>query len=365
MIHDRTVCLSMIVKNEARVIRRCLDSVRPVIDRWVIVDTGSTDGTQDIIREHMKDVPGELHERPWRDFAHNRTESLELARPHADYTLIIDADDALEVPALESLPPLELDSYLFQISLPPIVYQRRQLVRSALPWRYVGVLHEFITCEEARTEGELPFVIHINSDGARRCSPETYRRDAETLQAAFAAEKDPMLRSRYAFYLAQSLRDCGERERALEHYLLRSNLGHWTEEIYVSLCEAGRIMEALERPEAEIIDTYLRASRCVPTRAEAWHAASRFCRLRKRFEEGLVFASQGLQLSQPQTGLFVQPWVYRYGLLDEYSIHAYWVGDYSRSLEACLTLLGKAELPAEYRERVAQNADFARRKLAG
>jgi hypothetical protein len=36
----QSVCLNMIVKNEADVIRRCLDSVRPIIDRWVIVDTG-------------------------------------------------------------------------------------------------------------------------------------------------------------------------------------------------------------------------------------------------------------------------------------------------------------------------------------
>ena len=92
------LCLNMIVKNEAPVIRRCIDSVRPIIDRWVIVDTGSTDGTQDIIREHLLDLPGELHERPWRDFAHNRSEALELARAQSDYTLIIDADDTLECP---------------------------------------------------------------------------------------------------------------------------------------------------------------------------------------------------------------------------------------------------------------------------
>ena len=54
----------MIVKNEASVIRRCLDSVRGVIDSWVIADTGSTDGTQEIIREALRDLPGALIERP-------------------------------------------------------------------------------------------------------------------------------------------------------------------------------------------------------------------------------------------------------------------------------------------------------------
>jgi transposase len=58
----------MIVKNEASVIRRCLDSVLAIVSQWVIVDTGLTDGTQDIVREHLRDLPGELHERPWRDF---------------------------------------------------------------------------------------------------------------------------------------------------------------------------------------------------------------------------------------------------------------------------------------------------------
>ena len=62
--NHQIVCLNMIVKNEAPVIARCLASVRPFIDYWVIVDTGSTDCTQDAIRTAMADLPGELHERP-------------------------------------------------------------------------------------------------------------------------------------------------------------------------------------------------------------------------------------------------------------------------------------------------------------
>ena len=54
------ICLNMIVKHEAHVIRCSLDSLRPIIDTWCISATGSTDGTQDIIREHLQDIRGQL-----------------------------------------------------------------------------------------------------------------------------------------------------------------------------------------------------------------------------------------------------------------------------------------------------------------
>ena len=87
----------MIVRNEAHIIHEALDSVAPYISSWVIVDTGSDDGTQDLIRNHMAGlgIPGELHERPWRNFAHNRSEALELAQGRADYIWVMDADDPL------------------------------------------------------------------------------------------------------------------------------------------------------------------------------------------------------------------------------------------------------------------------------
>lgn len=106
-----TICLNMIVKNESHVIRRCLDSVKNLIDYWVIVDTGSTDGTQEIIRDHLKEVPGQLFERPWKDFGYNRTEALELAKDQGDYLLFMDADDWLEFDSDFELPPLTEDIY--------------------------------------------------------------------------------------------------------------------------------------------------------------------------------------------------------------------------------------------------------------
>ena len=48
------ICLNMIVKNESKVIKRCLDSIMPLIDYWIIVDTGSDDGTQQIIKNYLK-----------------------------------------------------------------------------------------------------------------------------------------------------------------------------------------------------------------------------------------------------------------------------------------------------------------------
>jgi len=87
--------LSMIVKDEARTLERTLASIKPHIDRWVILDTGSTDGTQDVIRKAMEGVPGELHEEPFVDFATTRNRALDLAGSETEFVMWLDADDEL------------------------------------------------------------------------------------------------------------------------------------------------------------------------------------------------------------------------------------------------------------------------------
>ena len=53
----KTVGLVMIVKNEAKIIVRCLKSARPVTDYVLVVDTGSSDGTPEIIEAYVQTIP--------------------------------------------------------------------------------------------------------------------------------------------------------------------------------------------------------------------------------------------------------------------------------------------------------------------
>src|SRR3954469_24736376 len=129
-----TLCLNMIVRDESAVIERCLASVRPYVQSWLIVDTGSVDDTRERVRAAMAGIPGELVERPWRDFGHNRTEALELARPHGDYLLFIDADETLGATTGAAWPPIDGDAYSLEARYGDLRYDRVSVVASRLPW---------------------------------------------------------------------------------------------------------------------------------------------------------------------------------------------------------------------------------------
>ncbi|MBY8841757.1 glycosyltransferase [Streptomyces sp. SP2-10] len=356
----------MIVKNEAPVIRRCLESVRPLIDTWVIVDTGSTDGTQDIVRDVYRDLPGELHERPWKGFDGSRTEAIGLARACADYLLFMDADDVMEVPPGGRLPELAFDAYRFTVRSGPYAYRRRALVSTRLPWRYVGVLHEYLDCDDQYTLGTLEgATIVVVGGGGRsrgRSVREKYLTDAETLRQGLVEEPG---NGRYMFYLGQSYRNAGEREKAIEAYDRRVTMGGRDEEVFCARLFAAQLAVELARPPAEVMARYLAAYESRPARAEALGELARWCRLDGgRWPLAHLFARQAAQLPYPSTDhMFIESDWYRWGALDELAVSAYWVGEYEESQSCCERLLAGDRLPAEHRDRVLRNLELSRRHL--
>ena len=239
-----TICLTMIVKNEAHLIIKCFDMLTKYIkfDYWAINDNGSTDGTQQLIKDYFakKGIPGVLDETPWKDFSFNRTKAFEVAYKKTDYAFVWDADD--EILGDFKLPDrLTADSYKF-IFGHDFKYCRPQLFNNRLKWQYKGVLHEYPACLEKAGEpvevvGNYFFV--SGRSGARNKNPNKYLEDALLLEAAFEeafTKKDP-LHNRYCFYTAQSYSCCNNPEKSIHFYKKVLDLDNWTQEKYVACVE--------------------------------------------------------------------------------------------------------------------------------
>jgi glycosyltransferase involved in cell wall biosynthesis len=356
-----SICLNMIVRNEAHIVGELLDSVGPYITTWVIVDTGSDDGTQDLIRGHMASlgISGELYERPWHDFAHNRSEALTLAQGHAAYIWVIDADDI--VVGTPDFGALSADVYQMRLSGSGAncTYWRRQLFRDGMPWHYVGVVHEYPHCEDPYVEERLEGEYYIESRrlGGRNLDPRKYQRDAELLLAEVERNADD---ERSVFYLAQTYFDLGDFANARKWAARRVEMGGWDEETYYAMFRVAESMSRLGEPWPDVQDAYLRAWEFRPTRAEALHAIACHYRSDQRYALGHVFARRAAELPFPdEEKLFVGADIHNWRATDEQAVCAFWMGNHEESFMLCRRLLARPDIPDDDRTRIASNRDFA------
>ena len=252
------LCLNMIVKNEAHIIKDTLTKLLnkiPSIDYWVISDTGSTDNTKEIVSEFFKErkIKGELFDDAWKDFGYNRTLALEHAFGKSKYVLIFDADD--EICGNFVLPELILDAYHLQFGdANGSSYTRIQIVNNSKKWKYVGVLHEVITCTETIRESLIikgNYYTLSGRSGARSRDPNKYLNDALILEKAYneALQNKDELYNRYGFYCANSYYDCGKWEDAIKWYKITLDNKNWEQEKYVSCLRLYNCYRVLKQTE--------------------------------------------------------------------------------------------------------------------
>jgi tetratricopeptide (TPR) repeat protein len=346
----------MIVRDEAPVIERCLASVKPWVDSWVIVDTGSNDGTQQRVRDAMAGVEGELHERPWQDFAHNRNEALELARGRADYVLFIDADEILAMPPDFRWPALTADGYLFRCAKNGWNYWRNSLAASRCDWRWEGVLHEALLSRTAASWDTLAGPrIEVREDGARGRDPSTYLKDIEVLKRAVQQDQ---ANTRYAFYLAQSYRDAGLLPDSLHWYRQRAAMGGWDEERWYCLFEVAMLLERLAAPRQEVREAYLAAYAARPSRAEPLYELARYLRTGGDHALAHLFALRAAAIPLPSDLLFVNTAVYSWRALDELASSAFYAGALDDGRMALDKLFAQRQFPREHEARLVENRRF-------
>lgn len=334
--------LTMIVKDEARTIARTLASVRQHIDRWVILDTGSSDDTRDIVRRELQGVPGELHEEPFVDFATTRNLGLERCGDATDFILWLDADDEvtggaalrafLERERKQSGPAH--DAFLLQVET-EISFWSVRVVRSRAGYRFAGAVHE-VLCHPAQPtpSSKLPGVLirHHPAPDAIERSRKRRERDLVLLTAALA--RDPS-HARSAFYLAMTYLWLGRHDEAVTAFRRRIALGGWVEEVYQA--KMGLAEAAQKRGDAwsEVLALYLDAHASAPHRAEPLYRIALHYNGGREHALCLLFARRGADLPFPAKDVhFVDADVYAWGLHDLIASSAYWLGEFALGEEA-------------------------------
>lgn len=359
--------LTQIMKNEAHVITRMLNSIRPIVDIICLVDTGSTDNTIEVVKNWGEQNKIETHvfERPFDNFENSRNYSIQVAREvtagrgNDFWGFWLDADEMIEILPNFNKNNINKDLYMFNTYINVMKYTRNECYKLDKPFRFYGPVHEFIVCDDKNiTSGLMDGLnVRVQMDGGswKGNIPEKYKSHAFVLEKYIDANRqDP----RWIFYTAQSYHDSAcvpdnrqENEerlrRSLKYYRERiTRTDGYPEEIFYSQFRVGTIMRVLEEPFHLTLNELLKAYSMDPLRAEPikaiidhylsvgeWHNAYLFSKFAKVNFHG--------KNPYPQRLLFVDEALYIWKILEVHAAASFYTG---RKEEAKQTFQEMVEL---------------------
>lgn len=328
------LCLNMIVKNESRIIKRLLESVYKWIDCYCICDTGSTDDTCEIIESFFKEhgISGTIVKEEFQDFGYNRTFALkacETMEPVPHYILLLDADMVFWVNPRSSKEEFKRSltaadaHYMYQGS-EQFFYKNVRIVRNNFGISYWGVTHEYVKTPPNTIYSTLEkpnvFIQDIGDGGAKS---DKFERDIRLLKKGI--EEYPE-NDRYHFYLANSYKDSGDYDNAIETYKKRIKIGGWHEEIWYSYYAIG-LCYKLKGDMGKAIHAWMDAYQFFPDRIENLYEIIHYYRCEGKNRLAYPFcrlAKVELDVNRKLDYLFMQKDVYDYKLEYELSIIGYY-----------------------------------------
>lgn len=347
--------LNTIVKNESHCILKMLESAIKISDAIVIADTGSTDGTQDLIRKFGEEnnIPTYVFERPFDDFEKSRNFGMQKSRDVVKelgwdandcWTWWCDADETIIVDTKFTKNQFKNDLYMINTYIGQMKYTRNTFARVSKPFRFYGPVHEFIVCDDKNISSGLAENIHVDVKmiGAswQGNIPAKYKSHAFVLEKYIDENRqDP----RWVFYTAQSYHDSAsipdnreENEerlrRSLKYYRERTQrLDGYPEEIYYSQYRIGTIMRAMEEPWSLTLQECLKAYAMDPVRGESiktiidyylqnneWHLAYLYTKFAKENYHG--------KNPYPTRLLFVDEALYVWKFAEAHAAAAFYTG---------------------------------------
>ena len=370
-IKNKNLCLNMIVKNESKVILRLLQSVANYIDCYCICDTGSTDNTIEIIQDffNSKGIPGKIIREPFQDFGYNRTFSLKACEQlDVKYILLMDADMVLQVnPAITKevlYKQLISDAYYIFQGSETFFYKNVRIVKNKLGMSYWGVTHEYVRTPEGTKYDKLEKnAVFINDIGDGGCKSDKFIRDINLLKRGLEQEPN---NDRYTFYLANSYRDAGQYQNAIDSYKKRIEIGGWFDEVWHSYYSIGKCYRQMG-DHANAMHWWLEAYNFYPNRIENLYEIIHYCRCNSKnnLAYGIYIMADNERKKNKNTDfLFLQKDVYDYKLDYELTIIGYYCNYMNYDLvKASLKVLNYPFVEESVARNVLSNYKFYSKEI--
>lgn len=287
---SKKLTLVQIMKNEAHVVTRMLNSIKPIVDMIVMVDTGSTDNSIEVVKKWGEENGVETHvfEKLFDNFENTRNHSIQMAtelckdRKDEWWGFWLDCDETLEIAPNFNKQKLDKDLYMFNTYINTMKYTRNECFRIGKKFRFYGPVHEFIVADEQVTSGLMDgLTVRVQMDGGSWKEgniAHKYKRHADMLED-YINNKDR--NSRWVFYTGQSYHDSASIQnnksenderlrRAIFYYRERVNRSDgYEEERFYSQFRIGTIMRMLEEPWHLTHQELLKAYSMDPLRGES------------------------------------------------------------------------------------------------
>ena len=338
---SRKIIVTIMIKNEERIIKRCIMNALNIADAICISDTGSTDGTIDLLKEFLPslNIPATFLQHEWQDFGHNRTLSFRSAQeycktlgwnPELTYSLLLDADMNFVMTPSFTKDDLNANGYRIKQQGPSIEYYNTRLIKIGYPWSCVGVTHEYwdgSNCNPLES-------IYINDIGDGGCKSDKFTRDERLLKKGL--EDDPT-NCRYMFYLAQTLKDLKKLPESIEMYKRRTTAGGWFEEIWYSMYIISKLYHELGNL-TEMEYWALKAYDINKNRSENIYFLTRIFRERSQHHKAWHYLQIGINITKPNEVLFLESDVYDHLFEYEKTILNYYIQPHKKN-ESLLDLI--------------------------
>jgi glycosyltransferase involved in cell wall biosynthesis len=343
---DKTpmVIALLMIKNEEKIICRCIESLAVHVDAFCICDTGSTDSTIQCIEEYFSkktQLKYKIYQYIWSNFGKSRSESFTCCRDFSKsigfawdqtYALVLDADMKLEC---DKFPRQCLKSNghaIFQDN-GGLRYHNTRLLKLSFDWKCTGVTHEYWDGDSGNIIAHS--LLHVNDVNDGGCKDDKFPRDKALLENGLIEEPTNV---RYMFYLARTLSDMGDHKGAIKMYRRRIKAGGWKEEIWYSMYSISKLY-AVQKKFAKMEYWGLKAFELDNSRAENIALLASHFRIVSQHLKSWHYVEIGLKIKLPDSKLFLELDCYHKNFQHERTILNYYIANNIKSVNGLNDLI--------------------------